>query len=117
MATLYREAAESFVIQRAKGGKYHSLLVMGISSKAGYPHPFAKQAGSRDLSDCPRCPAGGMAQDCCLAGTPGSGSVCTCKGQQNLSKPCWAGSFPIPPRGEVKKAAQEARKTTAMFRG
>lgn len=57
MATLYREAAESFVIQRAKGGKYHSLLVMGISSKAGYPHPFAKQAGSRGPVRLPSVPS------------------------------------------------------------
>lgn len=40
MAMLYREAAESFVVQRAKGGKYHSILGMGISPRLVIPIPL-----------------------------------------------------------------------------
>ena len=98
---------------------------MGISSvtsyNAGYFHPFLKHVASRWPA---RLPSVLSTQAVWVLSTSAlllrretliRIGVCACEVQQNLSERCWAGSFPVTLHGEVKKAAQEAGKTAAMF--
>lgn len=97
---------------------------MGISSvasyNAGYLHPFLKYGTPRLPCPIPlgaEHAAGGTARHrCSRRETLVWIKVCALgKFSKTLSKHCWAGSFPVVPHGEVKKAAQEAGKTAAVF--